>query len=93
MKKTFIKKLRFLPLMLTIAVFISMFSFFTAYADEPTNNYTAKIGNTYYTSLKTAVESAKNGDVIEPANERVVITSGENPRLPLMALHLVTADL
>ena len=46
MKKTFIKKLRFLPLMLTIAVFISMFSFFTAYADEPTNNYTAKNANT-----------------------------------------------
>ena len=81
MKKTFIKKLRFLPLMLTITVFISMFSFFTAYADEPTNNYTAKIGNTYYTSLKTAVESAKNGDVIEPANERVVITSGEKAEL------------
>ena len=81
MKKTFIRKHRFMPLMLAITVFVSMFTFLPAFADEPVNNYTAKIGSTYYTSLKSAVESAKNGDIIEPASDKVVITSGEKAEL------------
>lgn len=81
MKKTFIRKQRFLPLMLAITIFVSMFTFLPAFADEPINNYTAKIGNTYYTSLKSAVESAKNGDIIEPASDKVVITTGEKAEL------------
>lgn len=81
MKKTFIRKHRFLPLILAITVFVSMFTFLPAFADEPVNNYTAKISSTYYTSLKSAVESAKNGDIIEPASDKVVITSGEKAEL------------
>ena len=36
--------------------YISVCSLFTAYADEPQAQliYTAKIGNTYYTSLKSS---------------------------------------
>ncbi len=69
-----------LSLFLAFAVAVTALWGLPVFADG-TDGYIAKIGETYYPSIRAAVENSKNGDVIQPANPSVVITTGEKAEL------------
>ena len=60
-----------LSLFLAFAVAVTALWGLPVFADG-TDGYIAKIGETYYPSIRAAVENSKNGDVIQPANPSVV---------------------
>ncbi len=70
------KKFRKLTsLILAIAVITATLSTVPVFA-ETSDFRTAKIGDMQYATLKDAIENAVDGDIIEPASESIVITTG-----------------
>lgn len=75
------KKFRKLTsLILAVTVIVSMLSALPVFADT-TDFYTAKIGDAVYATLKDAIENAIDGEIIEPASENTVITTGVKAEL------------
>ncbi len=73
------KILKRLSLTLVFTIIIGTFCAASIFAEQPEN--AAKIGDIQYPTLKAAIESAKDGDIIEPADANVTLTSGVDAAL------------